>query len=393
MKVKHKIIHVIETLGIGGAEKSLVENLSVFSQNFSHIVVIIGGPIDLVREIDSTKTPVYNLEVDSKYSYHKIIYKLIKIIRKERPSLIHTSLYHTNVTGRLAALITGTKVLSSIVSTNYDPVRYQYDPGVDPGKHRIIRMIDLFTANISRCRFMAISNNAKDSAVKYGGFYAGSISVIYRGVDHAKYSRSTAFSLRNLREGLNIQSSFPVLLNVGRLIRAKGQIHLIDAMPRITQKFPDARLLIAGEGHLRNELETRIKDLDMDGHITLLGRKTNIRDYYAISDVFIFSSNWEGLGISLIEAMAMELPIIATRTGSAPEIIGDNRCGYLVPIAESEAISDAVMKLCSDKERMRSLGQRGRKIVEQKFNIHNNANQLEALYREIINGGHVTIGL
>jgi glycosyltransferase involved in cell wall biosynthesis len=388
--MKKKILHIIETLGTGGAERSLVENIALM-RDWEHVVVILSGPEDFRDALASSGARLINLETNKRSILGNAL-KLRSIIRETEPALIHTSLYYANQAGRIAARLAGVPVLSSIVNTSYDPIRYQYEPALTPWKHNVLKMVDRATAAVSQCHFMAITDCVKQSAMRYTDFPAQRISVIHRGVDLEKYSSAERDPIA-LREAQGLADSYPVLLNIGRLMPQKGQRFIIEAMPAILERYPTARLLFAGTGYLLEELQAMTNRLGVQRHVTFLGKRNDIADLHAASDLFVFPSIWEGLGVSLIEAMAMGKPVVATNAGPFPEIVEAGSSGLLVDTGSADAVADAVIEMSASKERLAAMGQRSRAIAEAKFDIRKNARQLERLYLEMTGRGEITVGI
>ena len=179
--------------------------------------------------------------------------------------------------------------------------------------------------------------------------------MLYNGIDLKKY---TSFvTTKDLRKQMDMESDF-IFLNVGRLTHAKDQSNLIQAFKRLESEQPNVKLLIAGDGPLREQLETEIEKLGLLGKVLLLGVKENIVEYYNIADCFVLSSAWEGFPMVVIEAMAMRLPIVTTECGK--EALNDDR--YVVPIHNSE------MLFCKMKE-IYKLSAEEREMLSQK-NYH-----------------------
>lgn len=387
--MKKKILHVIETLGTGGAERSLVENI-VLMDGYEHVVVILSGPEDFRGRLAEADTPLVNLNTPKRAILGNAL-RLKRLIDLHKPDLVHTSLYYANQAGRIAARLAGVPILSNIVNTSYDPIRYRHEPALKPWKHETLKHVDTLTAALTRCHFMGITECVKQSAVRYARFPAHRVSVIHRGVDLSRFVADT-HSGQSLKDELGLHDAYPIMLNVGRLMPQKAQKFIIEAMPAILERYPAAHLLIAGSGYLLPELLDLSKRLNVEAHVTFLGKRTDIPALHAASDLFVFPSIWEGLGVSLIEAMAMGKPVLATDTGPFPEIVEDGESGQLVEPASATAIADAVTKMCASRERLAAMGKRSRAIAEEKFDIRKNVVQIGRLYEALIDKAVVSVG-
>src|SRR5216110_1895241 len=140
----------------------------------------------------------------------------------------------------------------------------------------------------------------------------------------------------------------PVVGNIAALVPHKGQRHLIEAAHIVVQKLPDVRFVILGEGELRDALERLIKEYRLEKHVLLPGFRTDVLGCVKSFDLFVMSSVTEGLGTSLLDAMACARPIVATRAGGIPEIVEDGVSGLLVPPRDHAAMAAAIVRLLKD---------------------------------------------
>jgi phosphatidylinositol alpha-1,6-mannosyltransferase len=163
-----------------------------------------------------------------------------------------------------------------------------------------------------------------------------------------------------------------VIISVGRLVHRKGQDSLIEAMPQVLQKIPNAHLVLIGEGPYRGYLEGRAKSLQIDSHITFIGRiaYAELPRYICVGEIFAMPSRSrfaglevEGLGIVYLEASACGLPVIAGNSGGAPDAVLDGITGVVVDGRDVNAVADSIEELLLDKERARDMGLRGREWV------------------------------
>jgi glycosyltransferase involved in cell wall biosynthesis len=161
----------------------------------------------------------------------------------------------------------------------------------------------------------------------------------------------------------------PIVGNVAALVGHKGQKHLVAAASRVIREVPDARFLIVGEGELRAALERPIKDLGLERHVSLAGFRDDAVGLTKSFDVFVMSSVTEGLGSAMLDAMACERPVIASRTGGIPEAIEDGVTGVLIPPQDEPALATAIVALLRDRERQATLGAAGRQRIVESFSV------------------------
>lgn len=206
------------------------------------------------------------------------------------------------------------------------------------------------------------------------------INVVYHGIDYEKYSLANT---RDLRMEFGLSPQDLIIGFVGRLSIQKGINYMLDAFRLVTEKFKDVHLVIAGTGELENMIKEFTRKFNLENKIHLLGFRKDIPDLMKSFDIFILPSIWEGFGLVLIEAMAAGKSVVATNTSSIPEIVKDGRNGILVPPENAIAISDALIKLISDRELRLKFGKAGQEIVKQKFTTERMINDYEKIFYKI----------
>jgi len=198
------------------------------------------------------------------------------------------------------------------------------------------------------------------------GIPAERIEVVHDGVNLALIDKQPRVDAHG---AFWLPSGAPLIGNVAALAPHKGQRHLVDAAARVVRRVPDARFLILGDGELRAALERQIKDLGLDRHVTLAGFRSDALGLMKSFDVFAMSSVTEGLGSAVLEAMACERAVVATRTGGLPEAVDDSRTGLLVPPRDDAAMADAIVRLLDDASLRAQFGQAGRARVARQFSV------------------------
>jgi glycosyltransferase involved in cell wall biosynthesis len=173
----------------------------------------------------------------------------------------------------------------------------------------------------------------------------------------------------------------PLVGNVAALAAHKGQKHLVAAAKTVVRAVPDARVLIVGEGELREPLERQIKELALERHVLLTGFRADAIGLLKSFDVFVLSSVTEGLGSAVLEAMAARRPVVATRAGGIPEAVADGETGVLVPPADPDALAEAVIGLLKDPSRRERLAVAGRARVAAEFSVEKMVSRTLAVYQ------------
>jgi len=187
---------------------------------------------------------------------------------------------------------------------------------------------------------------------------------VYEGID---LERVDAAPAAKLHEELWLPHHAPIVGNVAALVPHKGHRHLIEAAALVVRQVPDARFVIAGEGELRPALERQIKEHHLEKHVLLAGFRPDVLSLHKAFDIFAMSSVTEGLGTSLLDAMACEKPVVATAAGGIPEVVADGETGFIVPPRDHQAMAGAIVRLLKDPALQQRQGTAGRARVQDRF--------------------------
>lgn len=202
---------------------------------------------------------------------------------------------------------------------------------------------------------------------------------IKNGIDFSVFDRCQSYP--DLRKAWGIDENEIIITNVAALDVRKGQEYLIGAAIRLRKKYP-VHLIVVGEGAYRDELIQKIKEYSAGGYIHLLGRRADINSILYNSDIFALPSLHEGLPNSLMEAMAMGLPCVATNVGGVKQLIPDDSFGIVVEAKDEQKLADAIEKLVLSKALRESLGSRAAELMAENYKQENAADELLAIYRE-----------
>ena len=177
-------------------------------------------------------------------------------------------------------------------------------------------------------------------------------------------------------------------LAAGRLAEPKDYPNLLHAFSALSQRHPDARLMIAGDGPLKGELDSMIRRLGISGRVRLIGLRLDVPNLYAASDALVLSSAWEGMPVVILEAMASSTPVVATSVGAVPEMVSDGVSGLIVPPHDHEALADAMGKMMNLPEKTRQrLGRAGYDRVLSEFSRESVIDKWEDLFERLLRGG------
>ncbi len=364
MSEKIKIVYIINSLALGGAEKLLLDicqNLDKSKYEIYVCTVNGGGP--LLKSFQNANVKLKVFEKKSKIGL-KVIWQIYKYLKEIKPNIVHTHLFGGDTWGRFAAILAQAPI---IIST-------EHNINLDEGwlKKRIKQTFAVFTKKI-----IAVSAGARDYAIKADKIKPEKIVVIYNGIDLSKF-KFRGYKSVDKNKKINA-------VVVARLAKQKGHKYLISAMPAIIKKYPNFVLNIIGSGNEEESLKEQAKKLNVSDCIEFWGKKEGLEKILPQMDLLLAPSVWEGLGINILEAQSVGLPVLASNTGGIREIITHKKTGLLFLSKNPESIFKAVDLLLADPELSEQMVKNAYAKVREKFNLEKMVRAYENLYFELIN--------
>jgi glycosyltransferase involved in cell wall biosynthesis len=232
------------------------------------------------------------------------------------------------------------------------------------------RQVDCFIAASEAIRRMLVADGVPEARTV----------TVHEGIDLEHVAAAPPV---DVHEAFFLPHQAPVVGNVAALVPHKGQRYLIEAAHLVVQAIPDARFILLGEGELRDQLERQIKDHHLEKHVLLPGFRLDVIGCIKRFDLFVMSSVTEGLGTSLLDAMACSRAIVATRTGGIPEVVEEGRTGELVPVRDPHALAEAIVRLLEDPARRDAMGRAGLERVRERFSVERMVEGTAAVYARL----------
>jgi glycosyltransferase involved in cell wall biosynthesis len=344
-----KILFLLETLQVGGAETSLLHilpRLRAVEPTICHIY----QRDELKAAYEAAGVRVVSLNLPPKYRFVRAVKLVEELLRRERTDLIVTTLIRADIVGRIAGKHLGIPVIGSFVSDDYSDSARGLMTRAGRVKLCAWQLLDGVTA-IWAAHFVANSHSVKSSRARSLRIPPDRVTVIHRGRDSAVFTNvlPPAGDIA-YRDPLGIQGNALIILNLGRLVPSKGQAELIEAFRRVVAVFPEARLLIAGEGPYHEKLRQVISAARLTDVVQLLGRRDDIPDLLALSSVFAFPSHHEGHPGAVVEAMFAGKPIVASDIAVHHETLSPLGGGQLTPVGRPDLLAEALLALLQDRE-------------------------------------------
>ena len=269
-----------------------------------------------------------------------------RLARERRPDLIHTTIFEADVAGRIASLAGRIPVVSSLVNVEYGPEQFD-DPRIRSWRLRAAQIVDVVSAR-RVTRFHAITNHVADVMAIRLRVPRNRVKVVPRGRDPEVLGTRTEARRGTARRALGVDADTSLIVAAARHEYQKGLDVLLGAMPEVLRAVPEARLLIAGrEGNHTEELRRLVNSLGLEGAVRLLGVRADVPDLLCAADAFVLPSRWEGLGSVLLEAMALQAPIVASSLPPVREIVGE-RLARLVPPEQPNSLATEISATLRD---------------------------------------------
>ena len=311
--------------------------------------------------------PTHVLSINGAFDIHWAR-AFIRLVKAERIALIHAHEFTANTYGALLGKLLNVPVVATIHGKNY----YW-----EQAKRRVAYRFVSRTASM-----IAVSENLRQFVVERVGITQNRIQVIYNGVEAA--AAPSADRLLAIRGELGLAQWNHVIGTIGSLYPVKGHVYLIRALPAILRECPKTLVLIVGRGELEKDLREEASNLGVEANIHFLGFRNDIPLLLQLMEVFVLPSLSEGLSMALLEAMAAERPIVATKVGGNGELVCEGHSGYLVPSEDPDSLGDRVVRLLRNKEQGKAFGARGRQRVEETFSLAGMVNAYQSCYQQAI---------
>ncbi len=364
-----RIAYVIATLDRAGTETQLV-NLATGLRRppFQARIIALTRGGDLQSELLSAGIPVEILGKRRKLDM-AVLSRLCGHLKRFRPHIVHTWLFTANGYGRAAALLARV------------PIIIASERSLDPWKRIFHNLIDDLLG-ICTAQVVANAEAVKAAVLKRHPSLRDKVRVIYNGIPPLPAVPDRA----EMRERLGIPADASVLTSVGRLSPEKGLEDLLHAFQMVSARIEGAWLLVVGQGEQDRRLRELSQRLGVGGRIKFLGELPSTAEVLAACDLFVLASRYEGLPNSILEALQLELPVVATAVGGIPEVIEDGVTGVLVSPGDHRALADKILWLLDHLTEGRKLARLGKSVVEARFGLERMVREYANVYLELLPG-------
>lgn len=371
-----RVVHVIKMVGIAGAERHLLMLLSgLRARDVDAQIVLLVEPsnpmTEFVRAAEARDIPIRSVVIHGDFDV-TLVRRLRAVFRELSPDIVHTHLLHADVFGIPAARSVGVPV---VVTSRHNDNAFRRAVPIRLTNQALWRMVN---AGI------AISGALARFCVVVEGAPQEKIHTIYYGLEYQADANAHRLARENFRRELDIGQDASLVGVVCRLVEQKGVTYGLQAFARVAPRYPDAHLIIAGDGTLRAALEAEARALGCTDRIHFLGWRADVTPVLAALDILLMPSLWEGFGLVMLEAMAQRVPIIGSDVSAIPEVVARGETGLLVPPRDVDALEGALDTLLGDEALRRHMGLLGEDRLETLFSAARMVEQTLALYNHLL---------
>ncbi len=370
MKLEEKtVLHLIETSDVGGAERVMMSLACGLKEKGFRSIACLRRQGDLNRELIQRGIETYILKENGVFDFG-FLGRLLRVVAKKQISLIHAHEFLMNMYGSALGFLSARPVVTTLHGKFYFYEKWR--------RRSALRLVSRLS------QLVCVSEDLRDFVSANLGIPKNRIRTIYNGVDGV---RSGDPRKRNSRKSeLGIQSEWKVVGTIANLYPVKGHTYLLKAIPGIVARYPEVIFLFCGSGGEEQKLRTEAQELGVSEKVRFLGFRRDIPDLLELMDLFVLPSLSECLPLSVLEAMAVSLPVVMTGVGGCREMIKDRETGYIVPPADPAALEEKIVLLLQDEKQAKAMGLRAREEFTRKFSLEVMLDNYSALYDSLIQG-------
>jgi len=369
--MRKRIVHIAKVTGVHGMENHLAALIPQLGRRFDSCFIILTEPglpvIDYQNLLKHRGVSVHNLIIRCDIDPLCLV-SIVRLLKKLSPALVHTHLIHGDLYGITAAKVAG---IRAVVSSKHNDDAFRHN--------RFIRALNV-RLNRNTDRIIAISEWVRRFENEVEAVPLDKITTIHYGLEALR----PAASARSIREELGFTRQDVVLGIIARLVEQKGHRFLLEAFEKALAKNEKLRLVIVGEGALDTQLRRLVQKKGLDGAVRFTGYRTDVAEILDAVDIFVHPSLWEGFGLSILEAMAMGKPVIASRVSAIPELVEDGITGFLVPPTDTGSLARSIVKLAGDTGLRKQCGQKAHERWKTCFSVAAMVDKTATVYENLL---------
>jgi glycosyltransferase involved in cell wall biosynthesis len=390
MRARRKILHIITRMDRGGSAQNTLLTCQALSGKYdvvlAHGLSLESRMTDLERQsverqikearkhgLKDISIPSLVRRVDPVRDI-RAFFSLWALLRREKPTIVHTHTYKAGILGSWAAKMAGVPI---IIHTPHGHIFFGH---FSPLVTRFFMMIERLTAAMVD-RMVALTEGERRDYAAFSVVNPDKMVTIHSGVNIDQFMKVKANG-REKKRSLGLNTNGLVVGTMGWLLPIKGPIYLLKAMAEVWQDHPDIQLVYVGKGDLEKELKEEAYQAGVSDKVKFLGWRDDIPEIMQIIDIFVLPSLNEGMGRVLVEAMASGKPIVASNVGGIPDLVKNGHNGFLVAPGDVNGLSLAIKKLIEDEQLRLKMGRKGRNMAPH-FRVEKMVEKIDALYSSL----------
>lgn len=361
-----RVLHVIDSLHLGGAQEVVLNLATCGSPGFRHEVATLHGRGIYWDRLREAGIPVHSLSPHKFFPLY--LATLPALLLAKRPHILHCHLIPSNILAKPFGALLGVPLILNHDHTN-DPHRID---------NKLLLALDKSTNRLA-CHIIAVAGACRDFLIRHESIAPEKITLVPNAIDLRRFSPGT-LTRRESRAALGLPSDGPVIAGVGRLNPQKNFALFLDIAAALAPKFPEARFLLAGEGPEEPLLRAKANSLGLGKRVFFSGYVADTRRVYVAADLLLMPSRFEGLPMTLLEAMAMGLPVVASDLDGIAEVLVDGREGFLVEPGDTASFVNRISRLLENPALAAELAFHSRQKIEARFSVERMTSAVEAIY-------------
>jgi glycosyltransferase involved in cell wall biosynthesis len=388
MPERVKVLRVIARLNVGGPALH-VAYLTAGLADRGYDTTLVAGTLARGEESMATVAQQRGVTIETLEELHREIaplrdaramLRLARLIRRERPTILHTHTAKAGAVGRIAALLAGDARPPIVVHTFHGHVLRGY---FNPLLTSLFRTLERWLAKMTTV-LVAVSPEVRDDLVRLGVAPASKFAVVRLGIELDERVGGDGDARAETRRLLGVRPDAFVVGWVGRMTPVKRTDDVMRTLRGLLDRDVDAYLCLVGDGPDRDELERYAHELGVVKRCLFLGYQDDVARFYDAIDALLLPSVNEGTPVSVIEALAAERPAVATRVGGVPDVIRDGVDGFLADVGDTEALAERLAELARDPERRAAMGAEGRAHVLTRYAVDRLVDDIDKLYLQLL---------
>jgi glycosyltransferase involved in cell wall biosynthesis len=372
MNRRTKVLMLIKGLGVGGAEKLLQLGLRHWDrERFDYEVgYFLPWKDALVPDFQRAGIPVHCL--NQRHAYDLLaLQRLVRLIRQNRVDVLHLHLPYAGSIGRVIGRLAG---VQAIIYTEHS--LHEHHHMLSQWANRLTYSWNDATICVSEAVRQSVLAHCKLNGHP-------TLNTIFNGIDLEEISHNLGDSA-TVRQELGVPADHQIVVHVANFNPQKRHEDLMKAVQLVVRQNPRVTFLLVGHGRLQPAVKAQARELNITENVIFTGFRTDAPRLMAAGDLSVLSSQFEGLPISLLEAMALGRPVVATNVGGVSEVVTDGVEGFLVDPLDPAQLADKILALLRDPELRQRLSENARRRVREKFSIQSMVTRTEALYRQVL---------